>query len=82
MGSPPGAEGAAASLPRLPEAQIRSLERAYREAVSAKRRSTGLLLLAILVATLVAAHLAEVDLVKFFSNIDRFTSYIGRLFFL
>lgn len=40
----------------------------------------GAAVLAILV--LMAAHVAEVDIAKLVGNIDKFTSYFGRLFFL
>lgn len=70
------------TLPRLPDHQIEPLAAAYARANAAKRRGTLLLLAAVVVASLVAAGVAEVDPAKFFANIDRFTSYIGRLFYL
>lgn len=76
--------GAAArlTLPQLPTAQLAPLTDAYARAVAAKRRSTLILIGALIVASLVASGVAEVDLAKFFGNIGRFTSYIGRLFYL
>ncbi len=70
------------TLPRLPDSQLAPLTTAYAREVAAKRRSTLVLLAALIVAAGIASSVAEVDLVKFFTNIDRFTSYIGRLFHL
>ena len=70
------------TLPRLPDHQLAPLADAYARANAAKRRSTLLLLAVLIVAWFVAAGVAEVDLVKFASNIDRFTNYIARLFYL
>jgi phosphonate transport system permease protein len=74
--------GASSRLPRLPEHQLTPLADAYRDAQAAKRRNTLLLLLALIATTILAGHVAEVDPIKFLTNIDRFTSYLGRLFYL
>lgn len=76
------AAAARLTLPRLPARQLEPLAAAYARANAAKRRSTLLLIAAFIVASLVASGVAEVDPAKFFANIDRFTSYIGRLFYL
>jgi phosphonate transport system permease protein len=70
------------TLPHLPEHQLEPLAAAYARANAAKRRSTLLLIAAAVAASLVASGVAEVDLAKFYANIYRFTSYIGRLFYL
>ncbi|MBN9266346.1 MAG: phosphonate ABC transporter, permease protein PhnE [Hyphomicrobium sp.] len=77
----PGAAGGVA-LPRLPDHQLTPLTEAYARANAAKRRSTLLLIVAIIIASLVAGGVAEVDLARLFANIDRFTNYIVRLFYL
>jgi len=69
-------------IPRLPDAQIAALSAGYRAELAAKRRMTSIGLAILLLLTLVAALVAEVDPAKFFGNIDKFTSYFGRLFFL
>ena len=69
-------------IPRLPDAQIAALSAGYRAEIAAKRRMTSIGLAILLLLTLVAALVAEVDPAKFFGNIDKFTSYFGRLFFL
>lgn len=70
------------TLPQLPEHQLAPLAATYARAVAAKRRSTIVLVVALIVASLVASGVAEVDVAKLFANIGRFTSYIGRLFYL
>jgi len=76
------AAGAPRLLSRLPEDRLAPLARAYAEATAAKRRSTLLFIAAFIIASLIAGRVAEVDPVKFFTNIDRFTNYIARLFYL
>ncbi|MGE0718464.1 MAG: phosphonate ABC transporter, permease protein PhnE [Alphaproteobacteria bacterium] len=68
------------SLRRLPDADLAPLLASYEGAVSARRRQTLLGLVVLALATLVAALVSEVQPGRFFANIDRFTSYIGRLF--
>lgn len=72
----------ATAVPTLPEPQARALAHAYDSAVAAKRARTLLAAGVLAVCTAVACWVAEVDAGKFASNIHRFTSYIGRLFFL
>lgn len=58
------------------------MERGYRDAVRAKRARAALVAACIGVCILVSAVSAEVDVVKLFANIDKFTSYLGRIFVL
>ena len=69
-------------IPRLPDAQIAALSAGYRTELAARRRMTLLGAALIAVLTLLAAQVAEVDLGKLAANIDKFTSYFGRLFYL
>lgn len=77
-----GAAGLSFSLPRLPAPQLAPLVAAYASANAAKRRNTLLFTAGLVIAFLVASGVADVDPAKFISNIDRFTSYFGRLFYL
>ena len=70
------------ALPRLSDDRLAPLAAAYARANAAKRRSTLLMIAALVVALVVAGDVAEIDLAKFFANIDRFTSYIVRLLYL
>ncbi|MGL5115022.1 MAG: phosphonate ABC transporter, permease protein PhnE [Beijerinckiaceae bacterium] len=67
---------------RLPDGQITALAAAYEAELAAKRRVTLIGAVILVLATLLAARVAEVDLAKFFDNLPKFTSYIYRLFFL
>ncbi len=61
---------------------IENLSSAYAATVARKRKQfliSGAMLAAII---LIAGWMAEVDLVRFFSNIHRFANYIGRIFIL
>jgi phosphonate transport system permease protein len=69
-------------IPRLPDAQIAALSAGYRAEIAAKQRMTLLGICVLVALTLLAGWVAEVDLVKFAVNIDKFTSYFGRLFYL
>jgi phosphonate transport system permease protein len=72
----------ATAIPHFPDAQMAQLLQAY-AAQSAERRRHTLLGLTILVLCIVTAgFVGEVSLGKLFDNIDKFTDYIGRLFFL
>jgi phosphonate transport system permease protein len=66
----------------LPGPKLDPLERAYANARATKRRSVlfGVAVLCICIAASVLA--AEVDPIKFWQNIGRFTNYFARLFFL
>ncbi len=66
----------------LPQAQLEPLLRAYSNAQAAKRRAVYLGLAVLFVCVAASALTAEVDLAKFWTNIGRFTSYLGRLMFL
>lgn len=72
----------AIAIPQLPESQLRSHLAAYAAAQAAKRRAVLVGLVLLLIATLLAGHMAEVELGKFFANIHQLTSYLGRIFFL
>lgn len=72
----------ATAVPVLPEAQARALQAAYDRTVAAKRGWFWLGAALLAGAIAVSGWMAEVDLAKFFANIGKFTSYIGRLFFL
>lgn len=74
--------GAPPPLPRLPDRQLAPLAAAYRDAQAVKRRNAALFVATLFVTALVAGRVAEIDPIKFLANIDRFTSYIGRLFYL
>jgi phosphonate transport system permease protein len=72
----------ALSIPTLPDHQAAALAAAYDQAVAAKRRRM-LIGVAIVAALVVAsAWMAEVRPVVFFTNIGKFTSYLGRIFYL
>ncbi|MFM9942670.1 MAG: phosphonate ABC transporter, permease protein PhnE [Hyphomicrobiaceae bacterium] len=66
----------------LPPLQLEPLARAYADARAKKRRLVllGACLLALCIAVSVVT--AEVDVGKFWQNIGRFTSYLGRLAYL
>jgi len=67
-------------VPRLPDAALAPLVRAYESAIAAKRRRSILVLAILLLAVLVAGLAAEVRPGKLAANIGRFTDYIGRIF--
>lgn len=58
------------------------LAQGYRDAVRAKRMRAALIGIGVVVCIALSTVSAEVDLGKLFANIDKFTSYIGRIFFL
>jgi phosphonate transport system permease protein len=66
----------------LPPQQLEPLQHAYASAVAAKQRRfwLGMIVFAAAVAASIVG--AEVDLGKLFTNIHRFTTYIGRIFVL
>lgn len=72
----------ASAVTRLPDEQIDSLSAAYRAEMAAKRRTTLLGVAILLACTVLAGWVAEIDIAKFAENAHRFTSYIGRIFFL
>lgn len=72
----------AIAISRLPEAQLQPHLTAYAEAQAAKRRAMLLGFAVLGIAVLASAHMAEVDLAKFFGNIHQLTSYLSRIFFL
>jgi phosphonate transport system permease protein len=67
---------------RLPDAQISALTAGYRSEQAAKRRTTLLGLAILVLLTLLAGRVAEVDLAKFWANLGQLTSYITRIFYL
>lgn len=72
----------ASAVPILPPGQLAPLEAAYRVAAAAKQRQLVLGIIVFLAVTGLSVWIAEVDLSKLWANINRFTSYIGRIFFL
>ncbi|MFZ5780599.1 MAG: phosphonate ABC transporter, permease protein PhnE [Pseudomonadota bacterium] len=64
----------------LPDAQLRPLVLAYEASVRSRRWHTLLIVLAVVVAMMLASVSAEVSPSRFIANIDRFPSYIVRLF--
>jgi phosphonate transport system permease protein len=70
------------AIPQFPEPQTAALMRHYAAAVSARRLRAGLGAVVLLVCVATAGAVGEVDPVKLFANIGKFTSYIDRLFFL
>ena len=69
----------APSIHRLGDARLAQLTGAYDAAVAAKRRESALGLLVLVIAILVAAEVGEVDPMRFFANVHRFTDYLVRL---
>jgi phosphonate transport system permease protein len=70
------------SVTLVPEQQLAPHLAAYRDAVSAKRRTVVLGLVIVALLTLLASWVGEVDLAKFFQNLWRFPDYIQRIFTL
>lgn len=67
---------------QLPQAQLRPLLAAYEAAVRSRRRYSLLIAAYVIVAIALSSISAEVAPLRLFENIGRFTSYIGRLFYL
>jgi phosphonate transport system permease protein len=63
-------------------AHLEVLERGYRDAVRVRRMRTALVGVCMILCLAVSAISTEVDLAKLLGNIDRFASYIGRIFVL
>jgi phosphonate transport system permease protein len=72
----------ASSVVRLPEAQLGPLLAAYDASVRSRRWHTLLVVACVAAAMLLASISAEVSPTRFLENIDRFPSYIIRLFYL
>jgi phosphonate transport system permease protein len=72
----------ASAIPVLPDQRVNELYAPYKQELAAKRRMTIIGVLVLLVLTMIAGRVAEVDADKFVSNIYRFTDYFYRLFFL
>jgi phosphonate transport system permease protein len=70
------------AVTRLPDHQLAAHGAAYAEAVSAKRRQLYIGLGLFVLAYIVAGIVAEVRPATFFTNLWRFTDYIGRIFTL
>jgi phosphonate transport system permease protein len=66
----------------LPDHQLSPLARAYAEAVAAKRRQVLIGLVLFVGAFIVAGIVADVKPATFFTNLWRFTDYLGRIFTL
>src|SRR4051812_20912337 len=69
----------AIALPRLPEAQLAPLRRAYDEAAAAKRRRAVLGFMGLCLAILISGWMAEIRPGTLVANIAGFFSYFGRL---
>jgi phosphonate transport system permease protein len=72
----------ASAIPVLPDQKVSELYAPYKQELAAKRRMTVIGVLVLLVLTMIAGRVAEVDAGKFLANIHRFTDYFYRLFFL
>ncbi len=72
----------AISIPKLPQDRLLVLEASYSAAVSAKRTKTLVGFAVFLAVISGSAYVGDVDLVKFFGHIYKFTDYIGRIFVL
>ena len=59
-----------------------ALLQAYKLSTLRRRQQFGSGVAMVLLLSMLAAWMAEVDLVKFYDNIGNFTSYIGRIFYL
>ncbi|MCF8531633.1 MAG: phosphonate ABC transporter, permease protein PhnE [Reyranella sp.] len=70
------------TIAQLPQAQLRPLLAAYDESVRSRRWHTILIFACVAVAVGLSSISAEVAPMRFIENIGRFTSYIGRLFYL
>jgi phosphonate transport system permease protein len=69
-------------VPVLPSHQLDALKRAYDHAQAAKRARTLIGTLVFFACVAAAVVVAEVDVVKFATHIDRFWNYVGRIFVL
>ncbi len=72
----------ATAITALTPARAIEIERGYRDGYSGRRWATLFGAVVFLAACAAAVVMAEVDPVKFATHIDRFTSYLGRIFFL
>jgi phosphonate transport system permease protein len=70
------------SFTLVPDQQLAPHLKAYRDAVSAKRRTVVLGLVVVALLSLVAGWVGEVEFGKFFQNLWRFPDYIMRIFTL
>lgn len=70
------------AIQTLPDHQAIALTAGYRRALAARRRTSVLAIVALVLLSLLAAVQAEVDLVKFFENFGNLTNYVSRLFWL
>jgi phosphonate transport system permease protein len=70
------------SIASLPPDQLSHLQRAYADAVAAKRRQMMIGGAVLLVCIIIAGIVSEVRPVTFFENVFRFFSYLGRIFTL
>ncbi|MGL5363131.1 MAG: phosphonate ABC transporter, permease protein PhnE [Bosea sp. (in: a-proteobacteria)] len=72
----------ASVIPRLTDAQLKTLSAGYVSEQAAKKRVTLIGMAVLAVLCVVAVVVAEVDIAKFFANLPKFTDYFGRLFYL
>jgi phosphonate transport system permease protein len=72
----------ASAVPILPPQQLDTLTRAYAAARNARRRQMLLTAMVVLACAAISLWIAEVDPIKLWTNVGRFTNYIGRIFVL
>ena len=70
------------SILSLPPERLRDLDRAYADAVAAKRRQVLIGGVVLIVCIIVAGFVSEVRPLTFIENVSRFFSYLGRIFTL
>ncbi|MFN8829980.1 MAG: phosphonate ABC transporter, permease protein PhnE [Labrys sp. (in: a-proteobacteria)] len=70
------------SILSLPPDRLRDLDRAYADAVAAKRRQVLIGGVVLIVCIIVAGFVSEVRPLTFIENVSRFFSYLGRIFTL
>lgn len=72
----------ASTVARLPDEHLAPLARAYRQALAEKQRQILVGFVALAGALVLAGFMAEVRPLEFIRHIDRFPTYIVRLFYL
>lgn len=70
------------AIVKLPSNQLAALQAPYAAATRARRISTMVAIIAVLLAVWITGHMAEVTPAKFFENAYKFPSYIVRIFHL
>lgn len=72
----------ASAVEPLPPATLAPLQRAYADAIAAKRRTVFLGIVILIVGVIISGIVAEVQPQTFVNNVYRFFSYIARIFTL